>query len=114
MVERIRRLPRGSILVGLFTLTILAAAVPVIADIGDPMILGQANSANHRTTLSGAAADDAVLRIRNTAADGTGIQIIVEKGQAPLKVNTSKKVRNLNADKTRRSQQRSVPPQEAL
>jgi len=72
MIERIRHLPWGSVVVGFFALMILMTAVPVIADISDPMLLGQPNSANHRTTMSGSAVDDAVLRVVTAPQVGRG------------------------------------------
>jgi hypothetical protein len=75
---------------------LLVMAVPVMAGVGDPLKLGQANSANAVTRLSGRAATN--LLINNTKAGAPAADLRVAPGSAPLRVNSRTRVKNLNAD----------------
>lgn len=68
------------------------AAVP-----GDPFKLGRLNSIDQITRLVGSASD-AMLRIDNDGS-GTALDLRVEPGEAPMTVDSDKKVADLNADK---------------
>lgn len=93
------RVQWGSLLAGLLAGVLLVSAVPVIADIGDPLLQGAVNAVDERTTLTGRAEGDAMLRVANRAADGTGIEVRVKPGRPPLVVNSTARVTKLNADR---------------
>jgi len=68
---------------------------------GGNFILGQSNTASSSTQLSASGAStNSALKVTNTntAAGATGLQIDVPSGHAPMTVNRSTKVENLNAD----------------
>lgn len=76
--------------IGLFAVSIGAAAVVsvngvALASTGHALILGRDNSANATTTVH-----------RTTA--GAPLSLVAKAGSAPLAVNSSKVVKNLNAD----------------
>ena len=71
--------------------TMAAAAVP-----GDPFRLGQTNGIDNISTLVGSASG-ALLRINNEG-DGPALDLRVESGEAPMTVNSTKRVNALNAD----------------
>ncbi|MDJ0961555.1 MAG: hypothetical protein QNJ88_12930 [Acidimicrobiia bacterium] len=85
--------------VGGVVVALLVATAPVVADIGDPVLIGRYNQGDQRTTLTGTVSGDSALRVVNKATDGTGITVRVAPGQAPFVVNSSQKVRKLNADR---------------
>ena len=69
-----------------------------VAAVGDPLKLGQAtNNAQAQLTGLKATVDTAVLRLTNAGA-GAALDLRVPAGVAPLKVNSDRKVTNLNAD----------------
>ena len=70
------------------------AAVP-----GDPFHLGKVNTINALTSLVGSV-DNAMLKVDNnsTGTSATALNLQVEPGKAPMKVNSQTKVANLNAD----------------
>ena len=74
--------------------TAALAAVP-----GDPFKLGRANTINRLSTLVGAV-DNALLRIDNNSGglSATALDLQVEPGAPPMKVNSDAQVANLNAD----------------
>ncbi len=78
---------------------LVVVSAPVIADVGDPVLQGRFNQVDRKTTLAGSVSGDAMLKVANLAADGTGLNIQVERGNPPMKVNTQKKVKKLNADR---------------
>ncbi len=94
-----RRMQWGGLFVGLMAGILLVSAVPVIADIGDPVLQGTVNVAEKRTTLSGADGGDAMLLVTNKAPRGSGIEVRVEPGRPPFVVNSTARVRKLNADR---------------
>src|SRR3712207_4333191 len=69
---------------------------------GGNFILGQTNAASAITKLAGAAGvAGPSLQIDNNSTDAaaTALDLQVEAGKAPMKVNSSVKVANLNSDK---------------
>ena len=83
--------------VGMMLGGVLMAALPALAaSVGDALRLGQTNAVDARTTLSGAAV--ANLRVVNTLAGGTALDLRVAAGSAPFKVNSAGRVANLNSD----------------
>jgi hypothetical protein len=88
-------LARG-ILMGALVTAVVMLSFPVVAAVGDSLLLGKSNSADVRTSLSGAA--DTNLRITNTKTSGVALELQVQSGSAPLKVNSSTRIPNLNGD----------------
>lgn len=72
--------------------TVALAVVP-----GDPFKLGKSNTINRLTALVGSTAD-AMLKVDNNGA-GTALDLRVEPGKAPMKVNSDTQVANLNSDR---------------
>lgn len=69
---------------------------------GNPWILGQGNVATKLTALGGKlGVDGPMLRLVNNNADAndTALDLQVQSGEAPMRVNSSTKVDNLNADR---------------
>ncbi len=75
--------------------TTALAAIP-----GDPFRLGQTNGIDTMSTLVGNVAGT-MLKVDNgsTAAGATALDLRVEPGKAPMKVNSATRVANLNADR---------------
>ncbi len=71
--------------------TTALAAVP-----GDPFKLGKINRIDGLSTLVGSA-DGALLRINNEGS-GPAIDLRVEPGEDPMNVNSTSRVKDLNAD----------------
>ncbi len=68
---------------------------------GQAWILGQGNVATAITSLGGAAGvDGPMVRITNndSGTDDTALDLRVQSGEAPLRVDSDRKVANLNAD----------------
>src|SRR5215218_7782981 len=81
---------------------VLGVASMALGANGNPWILGQGNVATAITALGGAAGvDGPMLRITNNDAgsDDTALDLKVQPQEAPMTVNSSAKVTNLNADK---------------
>lgn len=76
---------------------LIVSVAPAAADIGEALILGQGNTADASTHLTGDTAKNLV--ITNTNADGVALALEVERGNAPMSVNSAKKVKKLNADR---------------
>jgi hypothetical protein len=79
---------------------VMGAATMALAVVpGDPFRLGQTNGIDQISTLVGNAATP-MLRIDNgsTAAGATALDLRVEAGKPPMKVNSVTKVAKLNAD----------------
>ena len=72
--------------------TTALAAVP-----GDPFKLGRTNTIDKLTTLNGSISG-ALLRINNEGS-GPALDLRVEEGKAPMKVDSDMRVANFNADK---------------
>jgi hypothetical protein len=81
-----------ALMVGVATTAL--AAIP-----GDPFKLGRTNTINGLSTLAGAV-NNAMLRIDNNSSglSATALDLQVEPGRAPMKVNSDTQVANLNAD----------------
>jgi len=86
-----------SALVGAVVAAVVMLSFPAVAAVGDALKLGQANSANAVTSLSGSAA--ANLRLTNSQAGAPALDLRVQDGSAPLAVNSITKVQYLNADR---------------
>ena len=87
-----------SALIGALVGGLLAAGLtPVAAAIGDSLIIGQSNTAHAQTELRGNV-DTQNLRVFNSNPAGTGLNIQVKPHNPPFVVNTSFKVKRLNAD----------------
>jgi hypothetical protein len=84
-------------LVGAVVAAVVLLAFPAAGAVGSGLILGQGNSADAVTSLSGAAT--ANLRITNSQAGAPALDLRVVSGSAPLKVNSTTRVPNLNADR---------------
>ncbi|MDQ4126740.1 MAG: hypothetical protein M3151_02085 [Actinomycetota bacterium] len=69
---------------------------------GDPWLLGRGNVATAITKLAGAAGvNGPMLQLVNNNPDpnDTALDLQVQSGEAPMSVNSSTKVNNINADK---------------
>jgi hypothetical protein len=75
--------------------TTALAAVP-----GDPFKLGKSNTINKITQLVGADPNNALLRIDNNSAgtSATALELQVEPGKPPMRVNSGVEVQGLNVD----------------
>ena len=66
---------------------------------GKPLLLGRNNTANAITKLTSNANESAMeVENKNGGADDTALELIVQQGEPPMKVNTAEKVVNLHAD----------------
>jgi hypothetical protein len=92
------RLHFKSALAGALVGGLLAAGLaPVAATVGDALIIGQSNTAHAQTELRGNVSTQN-LKVFNSNPDGTGLNIQVKPHNPPFIVNTSFKVKRLNAD----------------
>lgn len=88
--------------VGVMLAFVMGLASVAFAANGDPWLLGRPNLATAITSLAGAVGvDGPMLRIinNNTGTNDTALDLRVQAGEAPMKVNSNKMVTNLNADK---------------
>jgi hypothetical protein len=88
--------------VGVMLALVVGLASVAFAANGDPWLLGRSNVATSITSLAGAVGvDGPMLRITNNNAgtNDTALDLRVQAGEAPMKVNSDKMVTNLNADK---------------
>jgi hypothetical protein len=89
------------LLTGLVMGLLCAAALPVSADNGDTMLIGERNSAQKGTILV-SARGARTLKLVNHNMDGdnaaTALDLVVPAGFPPLSVNSDTKVELLNAD----------------
>lgn len=105
VLQRILWVGRGTAtMMGLAVILALmfGAASMAFAKNGDPWILGQSNAATAITKLAGAAGvNGPMLQLinNNPDANDTALDLRVQTGEAPMRVNSAKKVANLNADK---------------
>lgn len=95
-VRRMSGINWKSVFAGVVVGAVLVAAAPVVAGEGDPVRQGKGNVVNKRTTLKGKSL--ATLRLINERGEGTALVLNVEPGNPPLRVNSRKKVEDLNAD----------------
>ena len=77
----------------------LASAALAGTEVGDAFNLGKTNTVNRISQLVGST-DNPMLRVdnNNVGTGATALTLQVEPGQAPMKVNSSTQVSNLNAD----------------
>jgi hypothetical protein len=77
----------------------LATAALAGTGVGAAFNLGKLNTVNRISQLVGSL-DDAMLRIdnNNSGTNATALDLQVEMGHAPMKINSSTQVANLNAD----------------
>lgn len=101
LVGRLLR-AKATVFVGLaMMLAVVLGAVSVAqAAPGDPFLLGRINSAFDRVSQLVGFPAGPVLRIDNNSASSgaTALDLQVEPGKAPMTVNSSARVVNLNAD----------------
>jgi len=83
-------------LAGAATAALILLSFPAVAAVGDALLLGRANGADAVTSLSGQAT--ANLRMINTQAGSPALDLRVQPGAPPLKVNSTTRVPKLNAD----------------
>ena len=86
-----------SALIGAVVAAVVLVTFPAAAAVGSSLILGEGNSADAVTSLSGSATTN--LRITNTRTGSPALTLRVEEGAAPLAVNSLRRVRYLNADR---------------
>lgn len=86
-------------LVGLAVVLGITSAALAGTGVGDTFNLGRINTVNRISRLVGSP-DNAMLRVSNNDAgtNATALDLQVEPGHAPMKVNSSSQVSNLNAD----------------
>jgi len=92
------RLPSRAMAVALLAVFLNLAGVAYAAT-GGNFILGQANTANQPTTLTGSPATGAALAVANTTSGQPAASFTVSGNKAPFTVSSSGKVGKLNADK---------------
>jgi hypothetical protein len=79
---------------------LLGLASTALGANGQPFILGENNAASALTRLIGNADGSTMQVVNNDAGDNdSALSLSVQAGEAPMRVNTSAKVTNLNADK---------------
>jgi hypothetical protein len=98
----LRAVRRTALMLGLamtLALVLGVATVALAAVPGDPFRLGRVNTINALTSLVGSV-NNAMLKVDNnsTGTSATALDLQVESGKAPMKVNSQTKVANLNAD----------------
>src|SRR3954451_8591158 len=101
MTANRRRLSPTVVLLTVTALIFLTGVAGVAdAATGGNFILGNANTADAKTSLSAPYGGPAMqLSNTSTAAGATALQLTVASGKAPLTVNSATKVANLNADR---------------
>jgi hypothetical protein len=77
----------------------LASAAVAGTGVGDVFNLGKKNTVGQLSQLVGSS-DSAMLKVENNSAgrDATALNLQVKPGHTPMKVNSSARVSNLNAD----------------
>ncbi|HEX9643211.1 MAG TPA: hypothetical protein VGC11_04335 [Acidimicrobiia bacterium] len=88
---------RSAIVGGLVVGAMLLAAPPAVSALAS-LVLGETNTANSRTTLTGRV-KTTNLRIENKHNAGSAVALSVKPGNPPMKVDSSTKVQGLHADK---------------
>lgn len=88
----------SSLFGAVFGVVVMAAFPAMAAQIGDALQLGTTNSINERTTLVGNDPSQS-LRIFNNDPSGEALRLSVEPGNAPMIVDSGKRVKSLNADR---------------
>jgi hypothetical protein len=77
---------------------LLVAAIPAMGAVGDPVILGKANTANAKTTVMGTTDGGVVFQVRNKGK-GPAARFVTDAGQPPFRVTSPEKVPHLTADR---------------
>jgi hypothetical protein len=96
---RPKRRPSPATVIALVALFVALGGVGVAAT-GGNFILGQANTAGAKTSLSAGMSDRALaITNLNTGGSATALGLNVDPSRPPLIVNSSTKVAKLNADK---------------
>ena len=97
MITRTIRKLRSALL-GAATAALIVTTTTALAGsgVGGVFNLGQTNTVNQKTTLTGATADPELV-VQNTGS-GTALNLIGGAGAAPFRVNSNTKVASLNAD----------------
>lgn len=93
-----KRVHWRSALIGGLVAGLVMTVAPVVADVGEALILGQDNSADARTNVTGSVGTTN-LRLQNSHPSGSALALSVVPGNPPLKVGSSTKVKKLNVDK---------------
>lgn len=97
------RVGRGTALalgVGVMFAMVLGVASAALGANGGNFVLGQSNAATALTRLTGNVQGAAMQVINNNpGADDTALNLQVQQGEAPMRVNSDELVTNLNADK---------------
>ena len=79
---------------------ILGVASMALGANGQPFILGENNAATALTRLTGNVDASAMQIVNNNAgADDSALTLSVQQGETPMRVNSSTRVPNLNADR---------------
>jgi hypothetical protein len=78
---------------------LIVLAVPSVAGPGDPLVMGSRNFSFLTSEVVGKIAGAPNLIVRNTAEEGTALQLKVAKGNPPLEVSSNVIVKRLNADR---------------
>ncbi len=85
-------------LLGVVVGALLVMGLPVVASVGDAILLGKTNTANDETMIKGSEPGP-LVRIDNNNANGNAVRFQVEAGNAPFTVDSDVRVKKLNADK---------------
>jgi len=80
----------------MLAITVGLASTALAAAPGDPFKLGRTNTIDEITKLIGSSSE-AILRINNNGS-GPALDLRVEQGEAPMNVNSTTQVDDLNAD----------------
>lgn len=105
IIRKTFRIARGTALalgVAVMLALVFGAVSMAFARDGEAWILGRSNVATTITSLGGKLGiNGPMVRITNNNADknDTALDLRVESGEPPMKVNSAKKVANLNADR---------------
>ena len=102
ILKRIMGMARGTATtVGFAVMLVLGVGTTALAAVpGDPFKLGKLNTINRIIKLVGTT-NNAMLRLDNnsTGASATALNLQLERGKASLKVNSARKVDNLNSER---------------
>ncbi len=91
---------KATVLVAAGLMTMGTASTALAAN-GDNLVVGFLTNTATATTRLTAQIDGAAMNLRNTsgAANATALELTVASGHAPMRVNSTTKVANLNADR---------------
>ncbi len=85
-------------LLGVVVGAMVVMGLPVVASVGDAILLGKTNTGNAETMIRGSEPGP-LVRIDNNNANGNAVRFQVEAGNAPFTVDSDVRVKKLNADK---------------